>query len=353
MTTYNTTSLAKLIIFTQSTRLGLLLLLGASLCSCSKNAEDAALPRAAQTETRHHNEFEPNMEQIMPILRDAKIRKDQCGIGARDENPERPLEEAKWLAEALMNYEKGDATRHGSDWVSGSVDYAFPVHVKDDGSIWLYEQDLWSSYAAAMSEVENAVGTSRVYSLDHEVVGISNGVANMRVTWLDGSVASEQWSILGLNGSGCHDVDDAADLITWLLHINFHGEMPSDNAFYVNITPLVVVTPNQQTEPNSFGYSCFYGTTLAQGGAELLLNVQLFSNSVCFPYRWEQFVRAREVAREHMLAGGWPAEYEPMQESCGWGGYYVGPIGIPCYPVAYYYHQYQYRLARLVIDDYQ
>lgn len=299
------------------------------------------------------NRFEPDSNQIMTLIRDAKSRKDLCAAGHRDENPERQLEEAKWLAEALMNYEKGDAARTGSNWITGQVEYSFPVHEKTDGTIWLYEQDLWSSYGTAVAEVNAAVGEARVYSLDHEVVGIADGIATMRITWADRTPDGEQWAVLGLNGSGCHDVDDAAELITWLLHVNFHGEMPSENAFYVNITPPVVVTVNQTTLPNSFGYTCYYGTTLAQGGSELLLNVNTFSSSVCFPYRWEQFVKARQVAREHMTGGGWPSSYQPMQESAGWGGYNVGPIGIGCYPVAYWSHYYRFRLARLVIDDYQ
>lgn len=315
--------------------------------SCSKEAMDPApMPKPVLGER-----YDPQVEDVMPLILDLEERKMAYAQGARSEPGEVILQEAIWLAEALMNYQKGDASRYGDGWITGTVDYSFPITVKPDGSVWLNEADLYVSYDAAMAQINEAVGEGKVYTLDHELLGVTNGIATMRIEWSD----KDPTSAIGVpylpSGSGCHDADDGATILTSLLHWNFHQLAAELPAFYVTLWPQQPpgawfdIWDNDPVIPNDFGYTGYFGTNEAQGGAGLIFNSNVFSNSVCFPAQWDKLVIARDIViQQRQIAS--PIVF--TRERVVYENYYVGSTGIAQYPQGQHHHKYEYKLGRLV-----
>ncbi|MBL0129676.1 MAG: hypothetical protein IPP83_19980 [Flavobacteriales bacterium] len=317
--------------------------------SCTKEAL-VPEPESRQIQPMTGERFDPVTDQVMPLILGFKAKKEAYAFGAKSDLGEKGLQEAVWLAEALMNYEKGDAGRYGDEWITGTLEYSFPVHLKDDGSVWLYESDFYSAYDAAMVRVNASVGSGKIYTIDHEVLSVENGIAAIQIEWSDKDPTSSIPVGWGPEGSGCHDVDDACVLLTGLLHHNFHQIAPLAPSFYVTLWPpntnyWGVVTDNESVVPNSFGYQGYFGTTVGQGGGGLWFNGNNFTNAVCFPAQWHKFVESREIIMEHVFLA---PPYEFVREKVSWLGYNVGQIGIPLYPQGFYHLEYYYKVGRLV-----
>ncbi len=291
----------------------------------------------------------PQEDEILPLIEAAKRRKEEIRAGAKSGDGEKPLQEAIWLAEALMNSERGDATRYGERWITGTVSYSFPVFIKSDGSVWLYETDLYAGYDEAMQQIETTIGPAKVYELDHELGSIADGMATMVIEWSDKDPDSLPTEWPG-NGVGCYDVYEASSYLTYLLKWNFHGTAPTPPAFYTTIYPIgpyAIITTNQSVQPNIFGYIGYYGTPMAQGGAALLYNGPNGSNVVCFPAAYERLVIAREVLKGHLPALQVSGN-EIIKEYVDVATYFSGNQWDPYYPMGFYHHNYHYKVGRLM-----
>lgn len=321
----------------------LLLLLG----GCTK--EPKTNPAGGTAPLALGERFIPDPDQVMPKILDAKQRQMSIRQGLKNGEDEKPLQEAVWLAEALMNYEKGDASRTSPDWVTGTMSYTFPVFTKSDGSIWVSESDFYQGYEGAMASIASSIGEGKVYMLDHELTSIVDGIATVIVEWSDKDPTSALPGPYNPSGSGCHDVDEACFLMDGLLHWNFHQTAPLIPSFYVTLYPpspyWAELTDNAHVEPNDYGYVGYFGTSVAQGGAQLLFNGNTFSSSVCFPETWNRLVIAREILKQHIAL---EEPYEFVKERVRWYGYNYGQTGIALYPTGYWHHQFEYKVGLLV-----
>lgn len=335
-----------LAMFRNSAKLALMVVL--ALVGCSK---DHLEPGAISTKSLRIGEvFVPAAVDVEPMIHEAVRRRALWLQGAKSGEGEKSLQEAAWLAEALMNYEKGDASRYAEKWLTGSVEYSFPVFIKEDGTVWLHESDFYESYTDAMSKVVAAVGEGKVTMLDHQLISIEGGIARMIVEWSDKDPTSAIGNPYTPSGTGCHDVDEGAEILTALLHWNFHGIAPEAPSYYTTIftpggDPWHHVFPNDEVEPNSVGATGYFGTATQNGGGAYFYNGNGFANAVCFPGAWERFVAGRSIVLEHEDL---PYPLEIIRERVDWYSYFVGQIPIGNYPTGYYNHAYHFKVGFLV-----
>lgn len=321
-----------------------MVLFASLLQSCAKEPMAPDTPQAVAPVIGER--FIPEPKEIRSMIEVAKQRKMEIRTGAKSGDGEKPLQEAIWLAEALMNSEKGDATRYGEQWITGTVNYSFPVFVKSDGSVWLYEMDLYEAYDEAMDQLVVDAGTGKVYDMDHELLSYVDGVVTMTIRWSDKDPNAGIAGPYVPSYTGCHDVDDAATMLTNQLRWAYHSVAPEVGSYYVTIDDnYSEVSPNESTIPNNYGITCYYGTPVSQGGAGLLFNGSDFTNSVCFPEAWERLQLARTIHFEQTpQAPGRVVTREYVDE---WG-LNVGGIPIGCYPVGFWNHSYFYKTGYLI-----
>lgn len=287
--------------------------------------------------------FIPPPDEVLPLIDRAKRRMTQVLLGAKSDG-EMSLSEGLWLSEALMNSEKGDASRSGEEWVTGTLTYTVPVRVKTDGSVWMDEADFYISYNEALSRL-NSTKPNKVYVLDHELVSVVNGIATFSIEWSDmDSIAGPYTPV----NSGCHDVHVAAGMLTSLLHWNFHAVAPELPSFFVSVVSPSgdswgLVFPNDEVPPNSFGVQGYYGTSPSNGGSLLLYNG---SGTVCFPEARDRLLIARSIILENADI---PSPLQVIREKVEPYSYLVGQIPIGNYPTGFWNHMYMYKLGYMVL----
>ncbi|MBL0127761.1 MAG: hypothetical protein IPP83_09935 [Flavobacteriales bacterium] len=229
------------------------------------------------------------------------------------------------------------------------MEYSFPVYVKSDGSVWIHEQDFWDSYNVAMERITLAVGSGRVYMLDHEFVSIENGLASMVIEWSDKDPVDGIAGPYNPPNSGCQNVQVAASMLTRLLKWTYHAELPLAPAYITTIYPpsgiWIHVFPNDSADPNSFGIVGYYGTCETPYGDGLLYNSVLPATALCFPDMWNRFQVFREIIKEHIFL---EEPYMITKEYVDVSTYQVGQIPIGNYPTGSVNHVYHFKVGLLV-----
>lgn len=289
--------------------------------------------------------FMPEPEQVMPMIKAAERRRLELKQGLKSGTEEKPLQEAIWLAEALMNYEKGDASRTAERWRTGSTTVSIPVEVKSDGGVWVKELDVFSAYESAMAMLLSQSTEAKVHLVDFELMAVEDGIATVSVEWSDKDPDS------GIDGpyepmpTGVYDLDEGARLLTRLLHWYFHPVAPEAPSFYVTVSPWIVVTTNQSVEPNPFGFIGYYGTSTAVGGSALLYNGVQNVQCIALPFQWDRLVLAREIVKLHAHVN---PPYMILREFVDINGYFTSPQPSVLYPTGYWHHEYHCRVGVLV-----
>lgn len=313
------------------------------IVACSKPSKEDS--RTSQLTPSIGERYDVSYDEAWPLILEATERRIAYAQGMRECESEKTLQEAVWLAEALMNYDKGDATRSGDDWISGSIEYTFRVYVKQDGTVWIRECDFYASYSDALQAVTARVGDGKIYLLDHELAFIEGDLATMRIEWSDKDPSTDQlpepWAPDG-SGWDCMTPQEAGIAIKHLINNNYHGTEPPVGSFIVNVTPPYHIDAVE--EIGYFGsYPYYLGTSEQLGGPHLFYSGP-GGDVVCFPEWWNRYVQARELivsglilapgmelVREKFWADYIPRTGQPMT------------YGSPFYPMGPWDFQWEFR----------
>ncbi len=296
--------------------------------------------------------FRPSKEDVMPLIKQFKQVKTAIAIGVKSDG-EKPIQEALWLNEALMNYEKGDATKVGDDWLEGTYTYTFPINTKADGSVWVDDGELVASYDNAKDAIIALLGESKVYMFDHEIMSVENGVATIEIKWLDKieGVGDEEFSGVSWDGTGlgCMNAVQGAYAIDFLRRKNFPGQAIAPGDVVVSIFSWF----NSVTDIRgySLGYPYYYGTNLSFGiaGTGLLYSGPNTGLPICFPEQWQRYLEVRQNTLDFAQL----RPYESLvRESFEWSYYQrtgtAFEYGSIFYPMGPYDHTWYWTIGMIV-----
>lgn len=245
--------------------------------------------------------FMPEPEEVMPMIKAAERRRLELKQGLKSGTEEKPLQEAIWLAEALMNYEKGDASRFGDDWISGVEVYSLPIHVKADASAWVSEENLYEAFEHLMEALNARFESDRVYAVDLEPVSLENGFALIRLEWHDVDGENELPGPWSPDGAGwpCMNPIQGARAIQTLIRRNFHGVRPPAGSIIVTYGGLQIY--DAVTEVGYFGaYPYYLGTSTLLNGPFLMYSGADWPSAICFPLWWEKHLQLRTAVENQM-----------------------------------------------------
>lgn len=199
------------------------LVLALTFLGCGK--EDAAPRNTPSPELGLLNSYSPKISEIEGMIRTAIQRRQEIEAGAREEGRVIPIDEAVWLSEAIMNYEKGDALRRSPWWPSGSFTYSIPIVTRSDGSLWMRESEFFRAHNDAMIRIEQEVPGHRICLICLDIVAVDQDSLTVKLEWCDADLTAAAPDGLLADGSnfGCLGVVQGAQAINWLIHMNYHA----------------------------------------------------------------------------------------------------------------------------------
>lgn len=321
------------------------------LAGCSK--EKAGSP--SQVASSSIMDFDPHVDQIRGLIRDFQHLKELYRSRDGDDLGERPLNEAVWMSEADANYTLCDASAEGMDRTDGTIEFTLPLHQKEDGSLWVNNNDLLGNQEVLLTDLREATGGQQVYLVDVQMTSANGEEARMQASWVILSGTDDRahipidmptptytgcWPAMGPDPS----LDDGADV----MRIKLKKIYPV-GTYFTSVSKVDGVTDITVygLGPAPTYYTVYYGTkaTLFPGiGPGWIHTGQNASNEICFPDYWNKFVLLRDrYADPSSFTGGreiiindFRANYSPLSG---------GPMnyGSPYYPMGPYHHSWTYQ----------
>lgn len=236
------------------------------MIGCGK--EEPAQRNATSRDFALINSYSPEISQIEGRILTAIQRRQEIENGSREEELEIPIDEAVWLSEALMNFEKGDALRRSPWWSTGSFTYTIPIITRSDGSLWMRESEFFRAHNDAMVRIEQEVPGHRIYLICQDVVALDQNSLTVKLEWCDADLTAAAPEGLLADGSnfGCLGAVQGAQAIKWLIHMNYHGEVLAPGSFIVSTHPPIYVDAVTEVPNPGNIYPRYMGTSDNHGG---------------------------------------------------------------------------------------
>lgn len=321
---------------------------------CSKERSEAPALTSSRT-TR----FEPTRpDEINVLIRTFQRQKDLFHQRSTEDLGERPLAEAVWMSEADANYEQADASVGTDNMTGGTLDLILPVHPKDDGGLWVDNEDLIAKQDEFLEQLSEAAEGRRIYLVDIELKGSSESEAQLQAAWkmfmADGSrgFAAE---VVAPGYVGCYKAmgpsttDDAADVMSYKLK-NWYHIYPA-NTYFTSVSSPIVTTFNSYVWNGAMGDPVYAGTPTTQfdgQGPGWLHSGGNSSNEICFPDYWNKHQGMRAYLGQtppgtEIFDEVYYSSYNPPQAGPGGAAPTPEDYGSVYYPMGPYYHRWVWR----------
>ncbi len=296
--------------------------------------------------------FVPAEADIMPLIRGFQAKKNDIELGQRDEIGEKALQEALWLMEASANYEKGDASLVGVEWLKESTTKSIPVYMKLDGTVWVSDEDMIAKYIELQIELEMRFGSEKIYLVDYEIQSVSETEAILKAEWLKKDPTVEVLEAVTFPSfEGCFEASDVpngldgGDIMRSKVFMHRMVELPHEGVITGVYQPWYY---NLVVDEVGYvgGYPIYVGTSEVNGGPALLYSGLPGINTFCFPLRWQRYMQLRTTVlsglnlqpNEYTIYDEYTVYYSPRTGNA-WS------YGSPYYPMGPWDHGWRFKIA--------
>lgn len=331
---------------------GVLLFLG---CSKEPLSSPGAMDNPSSASKINIGErFVPAEADIMPLIRGFQAKKHDIELGQRDEMGEKALQEALWLMEASANFEKGDPSLVGVDWLKESTTKPIPVNMKLDGSLWVSDADMIAKYNELQIELEMRFGAEKIYLVDFEIESVSETEAILKAEWLKKDPTVEVLEAVTFPSySGCFEASDlphgldGGDIMRSKIFMHRMVEVPHAGVITGVYMPWFYSTVVDELG-NRVGYPYYVGTPYENGlgGPALLYSGLAGPDAFCFPLRWQRYLELRTMMLDALNLQ--PNEYTIYDEYVVYNSPRTGnawSYGSPYYPMGPWDHGWRFKIA--------